>query len=363
MGEKMNNKKPTYMIGLLAFLTWVLTLLAKDHPERVEKVYSSRIYPFLAKKIGLVTGMIPFALGELLIFALIAIVAAVIILALLKPSLVIRHGREIGHIVIRVLGLGYILFYFIWGFNYYRQDYMTLANINSELATTQDLEALTLEVIAKANELRRDLLEDAEGVFVIDKDFKTLAKMANEGFENYYVGDKDLSGNYGKAKPLKISKWMSYTGITGIYLPYTVEPNVNVDIPDANIPAVMCHEMGHQRGFAREDEANFIAFKASTNNPHPEFQYSGYYLALQYLLGDLYKQAPDIYDKIRLEISDPVRRDMDYDYYYWKVREGKAEEMATTLNDNYLKVNNQVGGVQSYNGVVKLLLGDYLMEN
>lgn len=362
MGEKMNNKKPTYMIGLLAFLTWVLTLLAKDHPERVEKVYSSRIYPFLAKKIGLVTGMIPFALGELLIFALIAIVAAVIILALLKPSLVIRHGREIGHIVIRVLGLGYILFYFIWGFNYYRQDYMTLANMSAESATAKDLENLTLDIIAKANEVRGNLLEDEEGVFLIKNDFMTLAKMANEGFENYYVGEQELSGNYGKAKPLLVSKWMSYTGITGIYFPYTGEPNVNVDTPWVNIPAIMCHEMGHQRGFAREDEANFIAFKASISSPHPEFQYSGYYLGLQHLLNDLYKKDRDVYDKVREEISDPVRRDMNNGYYYWRAREGRVEEMATTLNDNYLKANNQGGGVESYNGVVELLLADYLTE-
>lgn len=355
----MKNKKATYIIVFLAFLTWVTTLLAKDYPDKVEKIYSSTLYPFLAKTIGKLTGLVPFAIGELLIFTLVLIVVGGLGFALVKPSIVFKHMSKIGHVVIRVLGLAYVLFYFIWGFNYYRQDYMTLANISAESATVEDLEKLTLEVIAKANEIRPNLLEDEEGVFLIEEDFRTLSKMANEGFEDYLVGQRDLSGNYGRAKPLKISRWMSYTGITGIYLPYTVEANVNIDIPHTSIPATMCHEMGHQRGFAREDEANFIAYKASINSPYQEFQYSGYYLGLQYLLSDLRKADQDLYDKIREEISDPVRRDMESAYYFWKAREGKAEEMATTLNDNYLKANNQSAGVQSYNSVVRLLLAEY----
>lgn len=355
----MKNKKPTYAILVLAFLTWTLTLLAKDHPEKVEKVYSSTIYPFLAKAIGKATGPVPFAIGELLIFALIIIIFTGMGFVLIKPSTVFRNLSKISHVVIRVLGLAYVLFYFTWGFNYYRQDYMTLTNMSDKLGSVDELEKVTLEVIAKANEIRANLLEDEEGVFVLKEDFGTLSKMANEGFENYFVGTGDLSGDYGRAKPLKISKWMSYTGITGIYLPYTVEPNVNIDIPAVSIPATMCHEMGHQRGFAREDEANFIAFKACVNSPYLEFQYSGYYLGLQYLLSDLRRADKDVYNKVSLEISEPIRRDMDYGYYYWKVREGKAEEMATTLNDNYLKVNNQSSGVQSYNSVVKLILADY----
>lgn len=368
MGDKKRNDSTrsfvyTGSIVFLGLLTWVLTLLAKDNPGKVEKVYSSKLYPFMAKIIGQVTGFIPFAVGEMLVFTLLFIVIGSIVFAFVKPNIVPKHIGKIVHMVIRIAGVAYILFYFIWGFNYYRQDYMTLADISVESATIKDLEELTIEVIAKANEIRFGLAENEEGVFLIEEDFSLLAEMANEGFQNYYVGDRDLSGNYGKAKSLKISKWMSYTGITGIYFPYTVESNVNIDIPHSNIPVTMSHEMGHQRGFAREEEANFIAYMACVNNPHPQFQYSGYYLALQYLLSDLHKQDQALYHQVKLEISDAVGRDMDYEYDYWKAREGKAEEMATTLNDNYLKANNQGAGVQSYNGVVKLLLAEYKNRN
>ncbi len=363
MKNKSRNRASWALTGIvlaLALLTWIFTLLAKGYSEKVEKIYSTSIYPFLAKKIGRVTGLIPVAIGEILVFILIFVMIASIILALIKPHVVIRNAGKIFHAVIRLLGLAYILFYFIWGFNYYRQDYMTLADISVESASLEDLEGLVLEVIGKANEVRLDLLENDEGVFLIEEDFGTLAEMAKEGFKNYYIGDVDLSENYGKVKPLRVSKWMSYTGITGIYFPYTVEPNVNVDIPHTNIPSTMCHEIGHQQGFAREDEANFIAYMASINNPHPQFRYSGYYLALQHLISDIYKQDYELYHKVSLEISDAVKRDMNHEYYYWKLREGKAEKVVTTLNDNYLKANNQSAGVESYNGVVKLLLAEYL---
>ncbi len=349
----------TGVVILLALLTWVLTLMGKNHPDKVEKLYSSSLYPFLIKKFGKFIGLFPIALGEVLVFSAVVFVIGALVFGLIKPRLVFKYRSKIFHVIIRTVGLLYVCFYFIWGFNYYRQDYMTLANIEISSASIEDLQELTLEVISKANEIRSSLPEDEEGVFFLEKDFKTLAKIANEGFQNYFVGERDLSGDYGKPKPLRVSRLMSYTGITGIYFPYTAEPNVNIDVPPASLLGTMTHEMGHQRGFAKEDEANFVGFKACINNPHPEFQYSGYYLALQYLLSDLSKRDQDLYTQVSGQIGDGVRRDLNNSYDYWKMREGKAEEVATTLNDNYLRANNQGAGVQSYSGVVKLLLADY----
>jgi len=48
---------------------------------------------------------------------------------------------------------------------------------------------------------------------------------------------------------------MSYLGIGGVYFPFTGEANVNISMPHTSIPFTACHEMAHQIGFAREDEA------------------------------------------------------------------------------------------------------------
>ena len=55
---------------------------------------------------------------------------------------------------------------------------------------------------------------------------------------------------------------MSRTEITGIFIPFTMEANVNVDIPDYSLGSTMCHELAHLHGFIREDEANYISYLA-----------------------------------------------------------------------------------------------------
>lgn len=152
---------------------------------------------------------------------------------------------------------------------------------------------------------------------------------------------------------------MSYTGIAGIYIPFTSEANINTDIPHSSILTTLSHEIAHQRGFAKEDEANFIAYKANINHPDERFQYSSHYFAMNQLLNEVYRQNKDDYSLLYQEISHAVRRDLDYSRDYWALRQGKVREKATSMNDNYLKANNQSQGVKSYSGVVNLLLAEY----
>ena len=77
---------------------------------------------------------------------------------------------------------------------------------------------------------------------------------------------------------------MSYADIAGMYFPFTVESNINADGPFFTIPATMGHEMAHQCGFMREDEANFIGYLACKDASRPAH-------ALQRLLAGLRLRA------------------------------------------------------------------------
>ncbi len=77
-------------------------------------------------------------------------------------------------------------------------------------------------------------------------------------------------------KPVQLSHWWSYTGITGMYFPFFAEANVNIDVPDSGIPATAAHELAHTRGFAREDECNFLAYLACIHHSSGDVRYSGY---------------------------------------------------------------------------------------
>lgn len=354
-----NKWKTTIILLALALVTWLLTLIARDNPKTVERLYSSTIYPYIAKAIGWVIGIFPISVAEVFLGLIVIALIVLIILILVKPRTVIKNLGKFFHYGVRFLGVMYILFYFLWGFNYYREDYMKISQMNNEPATLQELKELTADVINNVNLLRRGLEEDENGVFIMEDKFSELSNLAQVGFEDYNLGSLNLGGKYGRAKPVLLSKWMSYTGISGIYIPYTTEPNINIDIPHSFLPVTICHEIAHQRGFAKEDEANFIAYRASVNNPDERFRYSGYYLAMNSLMNDLYVRDQEAYSSLYTTISDKVKRDLDYDRSYWKSKEGPMEELSRNINDNYLKANNQEHGVASYSRVVELLLAEY----
>lgn len=152
---------------------------------------------------------------------------------------------------------------------------------------------------------------------------------------------------------------MSYTGITGIYIPYTGEANVNINSTDFMLPSTVAHEMAHQRGFAREDEANYIAYLTCSMHPDRDFQYSGVMLALIYSMNALAENDIEAYKVLRSKYSEGVKNDLRYDAEFWAKYEGKTQEISNNVNNTYLKSNGQKDGVQSYGRMVDLLIAEY----
>ncbi|MDD2447652.1 MAG: DUF3810 domain-containing protein [Tissierellia bacterium] len=349
----------TLILLSLALITRIILFFAAKNPSQVESLYSASIYPYIAGLVGSISGIIPFSIAEtfLILTPLLIIIGLIAIIK--KPSLFLNNINSILHYIVRFLAVIYILFYFLWGFNYYRPDYSVIANMDEASVTYTDLKKLTIFMIEKTNEKRDALPEDENGLFFINESFKSLGAISNKGFDDYKVGTFSLDRNFSRIKPVSLSKFMSYTGVMGIYIPFTSEPTINVDIPPQNLLSTISHEIAHQKGFAKEEEANFIAYKANINNPDERFQYSGYYLALTYLINEVYEESRQDYFLLYTELSDAVKRDMAFASDYWTSKEGRIEDAVTTMNDNYLKANNQADGVKSYGGVVKLLLTEY----
>ena len=357
--QKLNRWMITLPLLVLALVTRIFLLFAAKDPDLVENLYSSTIYPYIAKGLGFLSGSIPFSIAEILLILIVLFIIIAIIILIMKPRIIINNLTKILHYLIRSFAIIYILFYFLWGFNYYRQDYSVLADMNLAPASYNELKELTQIMIEKSNESRESLPEDDKGLLLIEENFDDLVKIVNDGFANYKLGNIDLTANYVRAKPVFLSKYMSYTGIMGIYIPFTYEATINTHVPNHSLLSTITHEIAHQKGFAKEDEANFIAYKANINNPDKRFQYSGYYLAMNYLMDEVSRENPDDYSALYNNISDAVKRDMEYARQYWDDREGIINETINNMNDNYLKANNQLDGVQSYGGVVKLLLAEY----
>ncbi len=188
---------------------------------------------------------------------------------------------------------------------------------------------------------------------------KYILKTAHLGYDKASLQYTKLKGNYGTPKAILLSTPMCYTGITGFYFPFTNEANINMSEPDSFLPFTTTHEMAHQIGFAKEDEANYIAYIACINHPDINFQYSGTLSALSYSFNALRKSDAEKYKELILTCSTGVINDLKYNQDFWKKYSGPVEKIDDKINDTYLKSQNQQSGTKSYGAMVDLLLAEY----
>lgn len=361
MGPNRNNKSKKIFLLLLVPLAFFLFWSTAYYPQHIEKYYSF-FSKETARYLSLLSGVAPFSVAELTVVLL--IVSMVLVFIRLLVTIMLRKnrtGKGLGPYLLNLalfLGLVYFGFVLIWGMNYNRQPFAEISGLKVEAVAVEELEELCINLIDRANRLRQYIIEDEQGVMTIDGGFDKVREEASLGFDQAANIYPELGGIFGKAKPIFLSSKMSYTGISGIYFPFTGEANVNVDIPYSMLPVTTCHEMAHQRGFAREDEANYIAWITCSLNDNPEFKYSGTLLALIHSMNALFENNPEKAYKLLYRYDEGVGRDLLNLSDYWKKHEGKIEEITSDVNDAYLKSNRQEDGVRSYGRMVDLLLAE-----
>lgn len=342
---------------ILVPLIFIISKSIENSAVGYERFFASGINKWTIELMSLVTGFFKYSIAEFVFYGHVLaapIVAILLIIKLFKGGLLKSILR-----ILQYLSVLYVAFMLLWGFNYNRISISEIMGFEVTSYSTEELAELTESLIASANTLRIHQLEDSEGVMVSAGTYKEIFARAHEGYDALGKSVKALSGPYGRPKPVFASELMLYTGITGVYFPYTAEANVNVAVPDLLLPATTLHEMAHQRGIAPEDEANFVAYLTALKHPDKDFNYSGTVLALIHTMNALYAQDPELAMTLRKTYSEGLDRDMAYYSRFWKAYEGQTNEIADQVNDTYLKASGETEGVKSYGRMVDLLLGYY----
>lgn len=346
----------------LLLITITINMIFSKIPVVVEGYYSNGFDKVIRQLLSTVSGIFPFSLAELLVIA--AFIYAVFLIVTLIISLRKCKNKKILIFdfiakVLLIFSVIYFLFIFLWGLNYNRLPFAETAHLQVKESSSKDLAELCGELVNRANDLRQNLREDSKGVMYITGGYKDVFSREAAGYEGLSQKYSELRGSYGSPKPVLMSKLMCYTGITGVYFPLTGEANVNVSINDFMLPSTAAHEMAHQRGFAREDEANYIAYAACSLSPYADFQYSGVMLGLIYSMDALRKADYNQYKILTAKYSPKVLRDLKSENEFWGKYEGVIENISDRINNNYLKSNGQQDGVKSYGRMVDLLIAEY----
>jgi len=339
-----------------------LQLLASRFPAVVEGGYSGGLYRAIVAVTARATGWLPFSLAEWLV------AAALVAVSWKAARFAARAWRERGYLrrsgpraagtVLAVAGGLYLAFLLAWGLNYAREPFAVLAGLDASPARTAELRAACEQLVERANALRTGLPEDAAGVMRLPDGLPGALKRAEKGYREAAAVYGVLSGRPSRAKPLAASRLFSHLGITGIFFPFTGEPNVNADVPEPDLPFAISHEMAHARGFAREDEAGYVGYLACRFHPDPDFRYSGALAASIYALNALFGADRAAHGQVADRRSAAVRRDLQA-LQEWSDRyRGRAARVSRTINNAYLRSQGQAEGMRSYGRMVDLLIAE-----
>lgn len=353
-------------LGIIALLA---TLYAQYNPEWTEEFYSLTLYPALSSFVAFLPSLVDFSVAEwfvilFLLFVLGYIAFYVRKIITTKPSTDdTKNEKSRGMIAYRgIAGLvsiacvTYFAFTLLCGLNYHRYSFTHYTEYEVEQYSIDELEELCLTLADEIEEERAHLGEEVD---VGTGDFKWYAQNSVEAMQtlaNHYPALKKPL--YSTPKPVLMSGFMSDAGIGGVFFPFTVESNINDEVPFFTIPSTMTHELAHQCGFMREDEANFIAYLACLQSDDPLMRYSGYYLAFNKSISALYSSDQEKAEAILEDLSPTIQKDRAQSRDFWVQHDGLLTEISRSTNDAYLKANNQSDGISSYGRMVDLLLAE-----
>lgn len=356
--------KLAWATALLSPLGYCIFRLAGRNPDWVERVYAERAYPPLASFIGWPGRHLPWPLAEVILITLLLVILLGLrglLRALVgaTPGLGAMVLCRVGSLF-ALAGVLYFGFVLLWGLNYLRPPIGSTLHWPMEKPGVLELQGLCEDLAGEANTLRKGLPSDEKGVLRID--WVATLDHRNLGYERLHgalapVLPVDLE-TLTRPKPSLFSPLMSRSLTYGMYIPWTGETLLNRGAPAPALPFSVCHEMAHQYGIAREDEANFVGYLACRLHPDPIFRYSGTRAALSESMAQLRAVRPEAWAAVHATLDPGVLADEASEIAWMRQHRGRFAEVQGRVYDNYLKAQGQADGARSYGRVVDLLIAE-----
>jgi len=337
----------------------ILIKFASTQSVWVEDNYSTNIYPVLSKIQRGIFGWIPFSVGDLFYGFLIAVI-------LFKTGQLIKtiYRRQFNRVFL-LNGLKQLIFFFLfvyvffygfWGLNYSRQGITYQLGLEIKPYTEKDIDTVTKIIQQRLNFYAETVTKKRQDSF---NRKKILFDKATEAY--LYAANKYafLSYNPQSIKPSIFSYAGNVLGFQGYYNPFTGEGQVNTTIPHSLEPFVATHEIAHQLGYAKENEANFVGFLACKTYPSDIFKYSLYFDMFNYASSELFRNDSVLAKKYRSELHPQAKQDYKElrDFFYRN--RNPVEPVISWMYGGYLQANNQPDGKKTYNQVVAFLIAYY----
>ncbi|HEX8268628.1 MAG TPA: DUF3810 domain-containing protein [Flavobacterium sp.] len=324
-------------------------------PEFVEKHYSNGIYPYISHFSRTITGWIPFSIGDVLYF-----ITGFFIIRWFYRKRGTWKLQWKDHLlrIISCFSIFYFLFNLLWAGNYHRVKLYNKMQMESEY-TDAELLDFTKRIIGKTNEIHLTIAKNDRAKIVMPYSREEIFNMSLKGYDNLAAKYPYFKYENASVKKSIISLPLTYMGFGGYLNPFTNESQVNDMLPMYTIPTTTAHEMAHQIGYASESEANFVGYLAAINNDDLYIQYSGYALATRYCLGIMEVRNEELCKQLLATVNPGIRENFRESRDFWEKYETFIEKGFKVFYDNFLKINQQKDGLDSYSRFVDLMVNYY----
>lgn len=343
---------------LLAGICAVLYLMQRLS-SAFSDFFNQHISSLFRRILAWVTCWFPFSLAEVLLI-LLPLAAILLIVFVIRKKC--DTWRDVGIFCLTLLSVVALLFnLFVLNFSagYCGTTLDQKLGITRSAVTAEELHRTALILADKVNEASALLDYDGNGSSEMPYSVKEMNALLLDAYDRVKEQYDFIDNFYSRVKPVMLSEPMSYTHITGVYSYFTGEANINVHFPDYCTPFTAAHELAHQRGVAREDEANFVAFLVCTASNDAYIRYSGYLNMYEYVMSALSRADSDMYAEAYYRVSANTRGELRaYAKFYEKYQENVAANISGAVNDTYLKTQG-TAGTRSYGLVVDLAVAYY----
>ncbi len=340
-------------VGILllsAIVCFILFSYSKAFSDFIQTYVGGPIRFILAQ----ITNLIPFSLAELMLLSAPVIFFWALRLASKKY---VSSWYLTGCFAIRTLCvLAIILIIFVFGFagGYKGKTVADKLGFEQAPVSPQDLKYTAQYLVNEMNDLTDEIGYVPNSSSLMPYSFREMTDKLNDAYKKLSSEHSFIQSFYSRPKQVVLSEPWTYTHIAGVYTFFTGESNVNINFPDYTLPYTCAHEMAHQRGISREDEANFIAFLVCDASDDPYIRYSGYLNLYEYVSNALYSADKDLYYEVSGSVATEIRYEMRaYSSFFEKYRDTVVADVSQSVNNSFLQSQGTVG-TKSYGMVVDL---------
>ncbi len=347
-----------FLIALSVIVILLHLLIRSGRPQMVW--FSDHAIRPIHRTLSVWTSRVPFSVAELLIALLVILalgyIAFQIIFLIRKPDKLKRLYKTIVSFITAGLMI-YAGFCLLWGVYYYGDDFIERSGLKNDKISVDELAVVTDYFAKMANDHSSEVNRDTDGVYNVD--YKSVILRSDKVYEGAEKRFPCLEGPDVKAKGVICSRIMSYVDFTGFFFPFTAEANVNIETPSAYFASTVAHELAHQRGVAKEQEANFVAVLSSLEYGDPDYVYSAAILAYTHLGNALYDADYERWKAIYSELDERVLADLKANREYWQRFDTPVQKASNAVYENFLYSYGQDLGLKSYGACVDLLVNYY----